>query len=45
MRHELLRWPHAKYWLESIAGLRTSVEIASEYRYRDSVPNRVRWWS
>jgi len=29
----------AKYWLESIAGLRTSVEIASEYRYRDSVPN------
>jgi glucosamine--fructose-6-phosphate aminotransferase (isomerizing) len=29
----------AKYWLESLAGLRTSVEIASEYRYRDSVPN------
>jgi glucosamine--fructose-6-phosphate aminotransferase (isomerizing) len=29
----------AKCWLESIAGLRTSVEIASEYRYRDSVPN------
>jgi len=29
----------AKHWLESIAGLRTSVEIASEYRYRDSVPN------
>jgi glucosamine--fructose-6-phosphate aminotransferase (isomerizing) len=29
----------AKYWLESIAGLPTSVEIASEYRYRVSVPN------
>ncbi len=29
----------AKYWLESIAGLPTSVEIASEYRYRASVPN------
>jgi len=29
----------AKYWLESIAKLPTSVEIASEYRYRDSVPN------
>jgi glucosamine--fructose-6-phosphate aminotransferase (isomerizing) len=29
----------AKYWLESIAQLPTSVEIASEYRYRDSVPN------
>jgi glutamine---fructose-6-phosphate transaminase (isomerizing) len=29
----------AKYWLESIAGLSTSVEIASEYRYRESVPN------
>jgi glutamine---fructose-6-phosphate transaminase (isomerizing) len=29
----------AKYWLESIAGISTSVEIASEYRYRDSVPN------
>ena len=29
----------AKYWLESIARIRTSVEIASEYRYRDSVPN------
>ncbi|MES2960019.1 MAG: glutamine--fructose-6-phosphate transaminase (isomerizing) [Pseudomonadota bacterium] len=29
----------AKYWLESIAGIPTSVEIASEYRYRDSVPN------
>jgi glutamine---fructose-6-phosphate transaminase (isomerizing) len=33
----------AKYWLESIAGLPTSVEIASEYRYRDSValPNTL----
>ncbi|WP_140626582.1 glutamine--fructose-6-phosphate transaminase (isomerizing) [Methylibium rhizosphaerae] len=29
----------AKYWLESIAGIPTNVEIASEYRYRDSVPN------
>ncbi|HEY1611169.1 MAG TPA: glutamine--fructose-6-phosphate transaminase (isomerizing) [Paraburkholderia sp.] len=29
----------AKYWLESIAKIRTDVEIASEYRYRDSVPN------
>jgi glucosamine--fructose-6-phosphate aminotransferase (isomerizing) len=29
----------AKYWLESIAGIPTSVEIASEYRYRDSVPD------
>lgn len=29
----------AKYWLESIAGLPTNVEIASEYRYRQSVPN------
>jgi glutamine---fructose-6-phosphate transaminase (isomerizing) len=27
----------AKYWLESLAGIPTSVEIASEYRYRDSV--------
>lgn len=29
----------AKYWLESIAKIPTTVEIASEYRYRDSVPN------
>ena len=29
----------AKYWLEGIAKVPTSVEIASEYRYRDSVPN------
>ncbi len=29
----------AKYWLESIARIPTQVEIASEYRYRDSVPN------
>ncbi len=29
----------AKYWLESIARIPTSVEIASEYRYRESVPN------
>jgi len=29
----------AKYWLEGIARIPTQVEIASEYRYRDSVPN------
>jgi len=29
----------AKYWLESIAKIPTNVEIASEYRYRISVPN------
>jgi glucosamine--fructose-6-phosphate aminotransferase (isomerizing) len=29
----------AKMWLESIAGVATQVEIASEYRYRVSVPN------
>ncbi len=29
----------AKYWLESIAKIPTQVEIASEYRYRDSVPH------
>ncbi|MEY8877327.1 MAG: glutamine--fructose-6-phosphate transaminase (isomerizing) [Leptothrix sp. (in: b-proteobacteria)] len=29
----------AKYWLESIARIPAQVEIASEYRYRDSVPN------
>jgi glucosamine--fructose-6-phosphate aminotransferase (isomerizing) len=28
-----------RYWLESIAGIPCQVEIASEYRYRDSVPN------
>lgn len=27
----------ARYWLEAIAGLPCSVEVASEYRYRDSV--------
>jgi len=27
----------ARYWLESIAGVPTTVEIASEYRYRDPV--------
>jgi glucosamine--fructose-6-phosphate aminotransferase (isomerizing) len=27
----------ARYWLESVAGLPCSVEIASEYRYRDPV--------
>ncbi len=29
----------ARYWLESIAKIPTQVEIASEYRYRDSVPS------
>ncbi len=29
----------AKYWLESIARVPTQVEVASEYRYRDSVPD------
>ena len=30
----------AKYWIESIARVPVNVEIASEYRYRDSVPNQ-----
>ncbi|HLD09140.1 MAG TPA: isomerizing glutamine--fructose-6-phosphate transaminase, partial [Methylophilaceae bacterium] len=30
----------ARYWLESLAKIPTSVEIASEYRYRQSVPNK-----
>jgi glucosamine--fructose-6-phosphate aminotransferase (isomerizing) len=29
----------ARYWVEEIAGLPCTVEIASEYRYRASVPN------
>jgi glucosamine--fructose-6-phosphate aminotransferase (isomerizing) len=29
----------AKYWIESVAKVPVSVEIASEYRYRDSVPH------
>ena len=29
----------ARYWIEAIAGIRCTVEIASEYRYRTSVPN------
>jgi glucosamine--fructose-6-phosphate aminotransferase (isomerizing) len=29
----------AKYWIESIAKVPVNVEIASEYRYRDSVPD------
>ena len=29
----------ARYWLESIAGIPCVVEIASEYRYRESVPD------
>lgn len=28
----------AKYWIESLAKIPVAVEIASEYRYRDSVP-------
>lgn len=30
----------ARYWLEAIAGIPCTVEIASEYRYRTSVPNQ-----
>jgi glucosamine--fructose-6-phosphate aminotransferase (isomerizing) len=29
----------ARYWLEGMAGLPTTVEVASEYRYRESVPD------
>ncbi len=29
----------AKYWIESLAKVPCNVEVASEYRYRDSVPN------
>ena len=29
----------AKQWIESVAKMHCDVEIASEYRYRDSVPN------
>ena len=29
----------ARYWIESLAQVPCQVEIASEYRYRDSVPN------
>jgi glucosamine--fructose-6-phosphate aminotransferase (isomerizing) len=29
----------ARYWLESLAGIPCQVEIASEYRYRESVPD------
>jgi glucosamine--fructose-6-phosphate aminotransferase (isomerizing) len=29
----------ARHWLETLAGVRCSVEIASEYRYRTSVPD------
>ena len=29
----------ARYWMEDLAGLPCTVEIASEYRYRQSVPN------
>ena len=30
----------ARYWLEGLACIPCNVEIASEYRYRESVPNR-----
>jgi glucosamine--fructose-6-phosphate aminotransferase (isomerizing) len=30
----------AKHWIESLARLSTQVEIASEYSYRDSVPDK-----
>jgi len=29
----------AKYWIEAIAGVPCQVEVASEYRYRTTVPN------
>jgi glucosamine--fructose-6-phosphate aminotransferase (isomerizing) len=29
----------ARYWIESLAAMSCTVEIASEYRYRESVPN------
>ena len=29
----------AKQWIETLAGIPCSVEVSSEYRYRDSVPN------
>jgi glutamine---fructose-6-phosphate transaminase (isomerizing) len=29
----------ARYWLEALASIRCNVEIASEYRYRDPVPD------
>ena len=29
----------ARFWLEEVAGIRCNVEVASEYRYRTSVPN------
>ena len=29
----------ARYWLEDIAKIPTTVEVASEYRYRNSIPN------
>ena len=29
----------ARYWMEAVAGLACNVEIASEYRYRTTVPN------
>ena len=29
----------ARYWIESVAGIPCNAEVASEYRYRDSVPN------
>jgi glucosamine--fructose-6-phosphate aminotransferase (isomerizing) len=35
----------AKYWLESIAGIPTQVEVASEYRYRTRCRTRRRWSS
>ncbi|MEI7430839.1 MAG: glutamine--fructose-6-phosphate transaminase (isomerizing), partial [Betaproteobacteria bacterium] len=29
----------ARYWLEAIAGIQCNVEVASEFRYRESVPD------
>ena len=30
----------ARQWIESLSGLPCNVEVASEYRYRDSIPNQ-----
>jgi glucosamine--fructose-6-phosphate aminotransferase (isomerizing) len=42
LRHQRQRL-HCQYWLEAIAGIPCQVEVASEYRYRTSVPNPAPW--
>jgi glucosamine--fructose-6-phosphate aminotransferase (isomerizing) len=39
LRHQLLQRLHRQVLAGGIAGIPTQVEIASEYRYRDSVPD------